>query len=64
MIRRATVLLLLGAVLGSCTGQQSSLDAQSPEAERLEQLFWIFTGVSLLVWVAVVVALALALLRT
>lgn len=64
MIRRATVLLLLGAVLGSCTGQQSSLDAQSPEAERLEQLFWIFTGVSLLVWVAVVVALVLALLRT
>lgn len=49
--------------LGGCTKIQSVLNPQSPEADRLLQLFWIFTVVCTAIWLLVVAALAMALLR-
>ncbi len=60
---RHSILGLSLASLGGCTDIQSVLNPQSPEADRLLHLFWIFTVVCTAIWLLVVVALALALLR-
>jgi cytochrome c oxidase subunit II len=51
------------SVCAGCTGWQSALNPQGPEAYHLRRLLWLFTGVSVLVWVLVMLALAIALWR-
>jgi cytochrome c oxidase subunit 2 len=46
--------------LAGCAGWQSALDPHGPGAAALARLIWIFTGVSVVVWVLVMIALALA----
>jgi cytochrome c oxidase subunit 2 len=47
--------------LTACQGWQSALDTHGPQARTLETLFWIFSGVLGLVWVATMATLLLAL---
>ena len=47
--------------LGACTGWQSPLDPQGPEARHLADLFWTFTTFLAVVWVLTMLALVLAL---
>lgn len=55
---------LLGAgVLAGCDRLPSVLVPQTPEARAIADLFWTFTGVASVVWLAVAVVLARALLR-
>jgi cytochrome c oxidase subunit 2 len=61
MRRIAPVLLALP--LAGCQGWQSTLDAHGPAARRLADMFWIFTGVLSLVWIATMVALLMAVWR-
>lgn len=49
---RALVLLCLLALAG-CSGWQSALDPQSSQASHLANLFWFFTAICVLVWIAV-----------
>ncbi|MBV8564827.1 MAG: cytochrome c oxidase subunit II [Methylobacteriaceae bacterium] len=42
---------------------QSALDPHSPQGERLRDLIWIFTAVCGVVWLAVMIALAIAVWR-
>jgi cytochrome c oxidase subunit 2 len=46
-----------------CTGWQSALDPQSPQAHSLSQLIWLILIVSALVWTLVMVALFASLRR-
>jgi cytochrome c oxidase subunit 2 len=57
-----TALLALPALSG-CSGWQSALDPKGPQAERLTDLIWIFTAISAVIWLAVMVVLVLAILR-
>jgi cytochrome c oxidase subunit II len=57
------MLLLLTAFTGGCSGWQSALDPQGPQASHLAQLIWGFTTVCAVVFLLVIVALAFALLR-
>ena len=59
---RALSLLAL-FVLAGCAGWQSALDPHSGTASNLAGLFWLFAIICTLVWVAVVIALLLALRR-
>src|SRR3954469_19146363 len=61
--RTALLLSVLALALAGCRGWQSALDPQGPQARELAWLFWIFTAVLAAIWVAVMVALAVALLR-
>jgi cytochrome c oxidase subunit 2 len=65
MARLLSVCGFAGMALGlaGCEGWQSSLDPQGPQARALADLFWIFTAVCGVVWVLVVLALAIALIR-
>jgi cytochrome c oxidase subunit II len=54
---------LLTVLLGGCTRGPSALAPKGIAAERIADLFWLFTIVSTIVWVLVVVGLAIALLR-
>jgi cytochrome c oxidase subunit II len=56
--RLAPVLLLTG-----CQGWQSALDSHGPQAGTLEALFWTFTAVLSVVWLATMAALLLSLRR-
>jgi cytochrome c oxidase subunit II len=55
--------LCLLALLTACSGWQSSLDPQGPQAETLAGIIHLFTIVCTVVFVLVLIALALALLR-
>jgi cytochrome c oxidase subunit 2 len=55
--------LLTALLLAGCSGWQSVLDPQSSQASHLANLFWFFTGVSVLIWIAVITALVFVLLR-
>jgi cytochrome c oxidase subunit 2 len=57
-IRLAPVLLLTG-----CQGWQSALDSHGPQARTLEVLFWTFTAVLSVVWLATMTALLFSLRR-
>jgi cytochrome c oxidase subunit II len=50
-------------LLSGCTGPQSALDPKGPQANTLVHLFWLFLAVTALVWVLVLLALLVALLR-
>ena len=61
--RTALLLSVLGLALAGCRGWQSALDPQGPQARELAWLFWMFTAVLAAIWVAVMIALAVALMR-
>ena len=50
-------------LLAGCSGSQSTLNPQGLEAERLANLFWLFTGVCGAIWVIVVIAMCAAIMR-
>jgi cytochrome c oxidase subunit II len=60
---RYAVIALLGALAGSCTPDQSALHPRGPQAELLADIIWFFVIACTAVWIAVVIALAMALLR-
>jgi cytochrome c oxidase subunit 2 len=60
---RAIVSAVLVLVLSGCSGWQSALDTQGPQADALGRLFWIFLGVLAAVWITTMAALLLALRR-
>jgi cytochrome c oxidase subunit 2 len=60
----AFLLTPIGFALAGCRGWQSALDAQGPQATELAWLFWVFTWVLGAIWLAVMIALAAALLRS
>jgi cytochrome c oxidase subunit 2 len=49
--------------LTGCRGWQSALDPQTPQAQSLADLLWVFTAVVVLVWLATLAMLAWALWR-
>lgn len=51
------------ATLSGCRGWQSALDPQGPQAKHLADLIWIFTAVCTAVYVLVLAALLLGLVR-
>jgi cytochrome c oxidase subunit 2 len=60
-LRRAFGVAVPILSLGACTGWQSVLDPQGPEARHLADLFWTFTAILTVVWVLTMLALVLAL---
>ena len=50
-------------LLSGCAGWQSALDPQGPHAKHIASIIWLFIGVCTAVWLAVMVALAIALVR-
>src|SRR3954468_17082831 len=59
--RPATLLSVL--LLAACSGFQSALEPVGDNASNVAWLFWIFTGVCVAVWLAVVVTLIAAVAR-
>jgi cytochrome c oxidase subunit 2 len=55
--------LLLAAFAGGCSGWQSALDPQGPQANQLAQLIWGFTILCAIIFLLVMAALAVAVLR-
>ncbi len=51
------------ALVGACSGQQSALDPQGPEAQRLADLIWLFVAVGAVVWLLVMIALFAGIAR-
>jgi cytochrome c oxidase subunit II len=60
---RFAVMTGLLFLLTGCSGQQSALDPQGPQAEHLANLFWIFTAVCAAIWLAVMIVLLTAMWR-
>jgi len=60
---KLTIALPALLAMSGCTGWQSALDPQGPESRHLSDLIWIFTGVSTVIWFAVMGVLLAALLR-
>jgi cytochrome c oxidase subunit II len=63
MARRRAASALLCLLAAGCTPWQSALHPQSPQAEFLADIIWLFTIVCTAVWLLVMVALGFALLR-
>ena len=64
MKRRPTSLAFpLPLLLGGCSGWQSALDPKGPQAGDISRLFWSFTWFLGAVWLATMIALAIALWR-
>jgi cytochrome c oxidase subunit II len=57
------IALFPALLLAGCSGWQSALDPHSSQASHLAGLFWFFVLVCVLVWLAVVAALAMVLQR-
>src|SRR3954465_3859750 len=57
------ITLLLSVLLAACSGSQSALDPTGDKAVGISWLFWLFTGVCLVVFVAVVAVLLLGVAR-
>ena len=55
--------LLIGLSLTGCSGWQSTLDPHSSQASHLTNLFWVFTAVSVAIWIAVMGTLGFVLLK-
>jgi cytochrome c oxidase subunit II len=54
---------LLAAACAGCSGPQSVLQAEGPQAAQLLRLFWLFTVVLAFVWIVVMLVLAATLRR-
>lgn len=62
-MKRAAYLVLTALILSGCGGPQSALKAQGPSAAALKDLFVAITLVCGVVWLAVMIVMAAALLR-
>ncbi|PLU67849.1 cytochrome C oxidase subunit II, partial [Sinorhizobium medicae] len=62
-MRCRAALVALPLMLTGCTGWQSSLDPQGPQADTLATMFWVFTAILALVWLLTMAALFLSLRR-
>jgi cytochrome c oxidase subunit 2 len=58
------MLALASILLSSCGGRQSAVDAAGLQASRLESLWWLYFWVCTAVYVIVMAALAIAILRS
>jgi cytochrome c oxidase subunit II len=58
-----TALLAAALPLAGCGGVQSALDPQGRESSEIAWLIWLFTGVSAVIWLAVMAALVIGFLR-
>jgi cytochrome c oxidase subunit II len=63
MWMRGAGVIGLVLLISACSGQQSALEPHGPEAEHIARLFWIFTAVCGAIWFAVMVVLAVGLVR-
>src|SRR3954468_873183 len=63
MWMRGAGVIGLALLISACAGQQSALEPHGPEAEHIARLFWIFTAVCGAIWFAVIVVLAVGLVR-
>jgi cytochrome c oxidase subunit 2 len=54
---------LAGAMLAGCDARHSALLTVAPEGRAIAQLFWIFTAICVVIWILVVVALLIGLMR-
>lgn len=62
-LRIGCTLLLTVAGCASQHSNESVLDPAGPQGDRIAKLFWVFTGVGVFVWCAVILFLVLALWR-
>jgi cytochrome c oxidase subunit 2 len=60
---RSGLAVATACLLSSCTGWQSSFNAQAPQSEEIRHLLLIFIAVSAVVWIAVITVLLFGLLR-
>jgi cytochrome c oxidase subunit II len=60
---RSAVTLLLPLLCGCGGGWQSAMQPQGPQAARVHALFWLFTIVCAVVWIAVMAVLIAAMMR-
>jgi cytochrome c oxidase subunit II len=60
---RSSLAAAASCLLASCTGWQSSFNAQAPQSEEIKRLLLIFIAVSTVVWVGVMLALLFGLVR-
>jgi cytochrome c oxidase subunit II len=64
MVRwRSGVALAANGILCSCTGWQSSLNAQASQSEEIRRILVIFIAVAAVIWVSVMVLLSFGLVR-
>jgi cytochrome c oxidase subunit 2 len=63
VLLRSGLAVAATCVLTSCTGWQSSLNAQAAQSAEIKRVFLIFIAVSAVVWVAVMLVLLFGLLR-
>jgi cytochrome c oxidase subunit 2 len=62
--RRSACCAVAILALSGCAGNPSVLEATGPEATDIARLFWLFIGVSAVVYVLVIVALVWAVIRS
>ncbi|MCK1360949.1 cytochrome c oxidase subunit II [Bradyrhizobium sp. 199] len=55
--------LCMACLLAACAGRQSALDPQGLQSEQIQQTLFIFLAVAAAVWIAVVIVLALSMVR-
>src|SRR5438270_10613469 len=60
---RLRLAIVAAPLLTGCSGWQSALDPQEPQAKHLADLIWGFSDVCTAVWILVMIVLAAALLR-
>ncbi|WP_247528230.1 cytochrome c oxidase subunit II [Bradyrhizobium sp. 199] len=53
----------MACLLAACAGRQSALDPQGLQSEQIQQTLFIFLAVAAAVWIAVVIVLALSMVR-
>jgi cytochrome c oxidase subunit II len=63
MIDRRLLPVALALLAGGCAGIQSAVDPKGPQAGQIAWLWWLFLGVSILVWLGVTAGVLLALFR-
>jgi cytochrome c oxidase subunit II len=61
--QRRLIVLAIGCLSAGCSGWQSAMDPASPQASGLEQLIEWFAILCAIVWLAVMLALAAAIVR-
>ncbi|UPK30854.1 cytochrome c oxidase subunit II (plasmid) [Bradyrhizobium sp. 195] len=57
------LVLCMPYLLAACAGRQSALDPQGLQSEQIQQTLFIFLAVAAVVWIAVMIVLALSMLR-
>ncbi len=60
---RLCIRAIVPFIVTGCTGVQSSLETHSPQAARIADLWWLMFGLGTLVFIAVMIALGVGLMR-